>query len=161
FGKTSDGGLPLSVEGMASGGDGLLRTIQALLGLAQLACGAVLVVLGGGQRLVGASDGLDHLALVKLLERLQLAACGMLLGVGGLLLGLGLPRARLCPTQHLLSAGERLRGIIGGPGDAEPGERGVMERRLVVLLALLNDAGQGGAELLILLDVVVDALDTL
>src|SRR5262249_38303988 len=70
LGETSDGGLPLSVEGIASGSDGLLRAIQALLGLAQLACGAVLVMLDGGQRLVGASDGLDHLALVKLLERL-------------------------------------------------------------------------------------------
>jgi ankyrin repeat protein len=54
--------------------------LQALFGLTQLASGAVLVVLGGGQCLVGARDSLHHVALVQLLHRLQFATNALLLG---------------------------------------------------------------------------------
>src|SRR5262249_60908046 len=151
LGEARGGGLPLGIERGTGCGDGLLGARQALLGLAQLTGGTILVVLGGGQRLAGAGDGLDHLALGELLAGLQLAAGGVLLGVGGLLLGLGLPRGGLRLTEHLLGAGQSLRGIIRGPGGAEPGERGMMHDRLLVLLALLDDTSQRRVQLLVLL----------
>src|SRR5262249_52520145 len=148
LGEAGGGGLLLGIERGAGSGGGLLRAGQALLGLAQLTGSAGLVVLRGGQRLAGAGGGLDPLPLGGLLEGVKFAAGGVLLGIGGLLVGLGLPRGGVRRAQCLLGAGQALRGIIRGPGRAEPGERGMMEDGLVVLLALLDNTGQRRAQLL-------------
>ena len=117
---------------MARGRHRLLRALQPLLGLAQIAGGAILLVL----RRVSVS-----LARVTACTTSPWCNCcrasssrrmRTLLGIGGLFVGLGLARVRLGLAQRRLGLRKRLGSVVAGPRGAQPGQPGVVQDGLVI-----------------------------